>query len=80
MKNGMSKRSMDSAQPNVSDLRSYEHYISDHYSPLGMFIWTQHNDQLPVGRFAQLVEHCTCAVACEFLEKSMVFLVSLNLH
>ena len=29
------------------------------YSPLQGFIWNQHNDQLPVGLLAQLVEHCT---------------------
>ena len=34
-------------------------YIHNHYSSLGWFIWTQHNDQLPVGLLAQLVERCT---------------------
>ena len=34
-------------------------YIYNHYSSLGWFIWTQHNDQLPVGMLAQLVERCT---------------------
>ena len=34
-------------------------YIYSHYSPLQRFIWIQHNDQLPVGLLAQLVEHCT---------------------
>ena len=34
-------------------------YIYSHYSPLGRFIWIQHNDQLPVGLLAQLVERCT---------------------
>ena len=29
------------------------------YSPLQSFILNQHNDQLPVGLLAQLVEHCT---------------------
>ena len=29
------------------------------YSPLHGFIWYQHNDQLPVGLLAQLVERCT---------------------
>ena len=28
------------------------------YSPLPGFILNQHNDQLPVGLLAQLVEHC----------------------
>ena len=35
---------------------SYIHY---HYSSFGWFIWTQHNDQLPVGLSAHLVERCT---------------------
>ena len=30
-----------------------------HYSPLGWFIWIQHNDQLPVSSLAQFVERCT---------------------
>ena len=30
------------------------------YSPLPGFILNQHNDQLPVGLLAQLVEHCAC--------------------
>ena len=30
-----------------------------HYSPLGWFIWIQHNDQLPVSSLAQLVERYT---------------------
>ena len=34
-------------------------YIYSHYSPLQRVIWIQHNDQLPVGLLAQLVEHCT---------------------
>ena len=34
-------------------------YIHNHYSSLGWFIWTQHNDQLPVGLLAQLVDSCT---------------------
>ena len=34
-------------------------YIYSHYSPLGRFIWIQHNDQLPVGLLAQLVKRCT---------------------
>ena len=34
-------------------------YIHNHYSSLGWFIWTQHNDQLPVGLLALLVERCT---------------------
>ena len=29
------------------------------YSPLHGLIWYQHNDQLPVGLLAQLVERCT---------------------
>ena len=29
------------------------------YSSLHRFIWNQHNDQLPVGSLAQLVERCT---------------------
>ena len=29
------------------------------YSSLHGFIWNQHNDQLPVGSLAQLVERCT---------------------
>ena len=29
------------------------------YSSLHGFIWNQHNNQLPVGSFAQLVERCT---------------------
>ena len=29
-------------------------HLSSHYG----FIWNQHNDQLPVGLLAQLVEHC----------------------
>ena len=29
------------------------------YSSLLGFIWNQHNNQLPVGLSAQLVEHCT---------------------
>ena len=35
---------------------SYIHY---NYSSFGWFIWTQHNDQLPIGLLAQLVERCT---------------------
>ena len=34
-------------------------YIHNRYSSLGWFIWTQLNDQLPVGLLAQLVKHCT---------------------
>ena len=34
-------------------------YIENHHSLLGLFIWTQHIDQLPVGLLAQLVERCT---------------------
>ena len=34
-------------------------YIYSHYSPHWRFIWIQHNDQLPVGLLAQLVERCT---------------------
>ena len=38
----------------------YDFHISTViYSPLLRFIWNQHNDQLPVGLLAQLVEHCT---------------------
>ena len=41
-------------------LRIYDFHIStiiyNRYSSLGWFIWTQHNDQLPVGLLAQLVE------------------------
>ena len=33
-------------------------YIYNHYSSLGWFIWTQHNDQLPVSLLAKLVELC----------------------
>ena len=35
------------------------HIFTVIYSPLWGFIWNQHNDQLPVGLLAQLVEHCT---------------------
>ena len=34
-------------------------YIHNRYSSLGWFIWTQLNDQLPVGLLAQLVKRCT---------------------
>ena len=34
-------------------------YISNHYSPLGRFIWIRRYDQLPVGSLAQLEERCT---------------------
>ena len=34
-------------------------YIYNHYSPLGRFIWIQHNNRLPVGLLVQLVERCT---------------------
>ena len=33
-------------------------YIYSHYSLLGRFVWIQHDDQLPVGLLAQLVERC----------------------
>ena len=35
------------------------HIFTVVYSPLHGFIWNQHDDQLPVGLLAQLVEHCT---------------------
>ena len=35
------------------------HLVTVIYSPIQGFIWNQHNDQLPVGLFTQLVEHCT---------------------
>ena len=35
------------------------HIFTIVYSPLHGFIWNQHDDQLPVGLLAQLVEHCT---------------------
>ena len=34
-------------------------YISNHYSPLGRFIWIWRYDQLPDGSLAQLEERCT---------------------
>ena len=34
-------------------------YIYNHYSSLGWFIWSQLNDQLPVGLLAQFLERCT---------------------
>ena len=33
-------------------------YVYSHYSPFQSFIWIQHDDQLPVDLFAQLVKHC----------------------
>ena len=35
------------------------HIFTDIYSSLHGFIWNQHNDHLPVGMLALLVEHCT---------------------
>ena len=35
------------------------HIFTVIYSSFYRFIWNQHNDQLPVGLLAQLVEHCT---------------------
>ena len=35
------------------------HIFTVIYSSLHRFIWNQHNDQLPVGLLAQLVEHYT---------------------
>ena len=32
--------------------------FTDVYSPLNGFLTNQHNDQLPVGLLAQLIEHC----------------------
>ena len=46
-------------ETNISDLRSYEHYWSGIWNKAWKFIWIQHNDQLPVGMLAQLVERCT---------------------
>ena len=34
-------------------------YIYNHYSSLWWYIWTQFNNQLPVGLLAQLVARCT---------------------
>ena len=34
------------------------HIFTVIYSSFYRFIWNQHNDQLPVGLLAQLVEHC----------------------
>ena len=43
----------------LSAVQIYDIYIfTVVYSPLHGFIWNQHNDQLPVGLLAQLVEHC----------------------
>ena len=53
-----------------SDLHNNVHYLGSSensdfhifltvYSSLHGFIWNQHNDQLPVGLLAQLVERCT---------------------
>ena len=53
-----------------SDPRSNVHYLGSSensdfnifltiYSSLHGFIWNQHDDQLPVGSLAQLVERCT---------------------
>ena len=46
-------------ETNIGDLRSYEHYWSGIWNKAWRFIWIQHNDQLPVGMLAQLVERCT---------------------
>ena len=44
----------------LSAVQIYDfHIFKAVYSPLHGFIWNQHNDQLPVGLLAQLVEHCT---------------------
>ena len=44
----------------LSAVQIYDFYIfTVVYSPLHGFIWNQHNDQLPVGLLAQLVECCT---------------------
>ena len=44
----------------LSAVQIYDFYIfTVVYSPLHGFIWNQHNDQLPVGLLAQLVERCT---------------------
>ena len=43
-----------------SAVHIYDFYIFKViYLSLHGFIWNQHNDQLPVGLLAQLVEHCT---------------------
>ena len=48
-------------ETNIRDPRSYEQYMKiisythNHYSSLDGFIWTQHNDKLPVGLLARLV-------------------------
>ena len=44
----------------LSAVQIYDfHIFTVVYSPLHGFIWYQHNDQLPLGLLAQLVEHCT---------------------
>ena len=44
----------------TSIVQIYDFYIfTVVYSPLHGFIWNQHNDQLPIGLLAQLVERCT---------------------
>ena len=35
------------------------HIVTVIYLPIRGLIWNQHNDQVPVGLFAQLVEHYT---------------------
>ena len=43
----------------LSTVHIYDfHIFTVIYSSLHGFMWNQHNDQLPVGLLAQLVEHC----------------------
>ena len=42
----------------VVKIRPNFHIFTVIYSSLHRFIWNQHNDQLPVGLLAQLVECC----------------------
>ena len=44
----------------LSAVHAYDfHIFTVSYSSLHGFIWDQHNEQLPVGLSAQLVERCT---------------------
>ena len=44
----------------LSAVQIYDfHIFTFVYSPLHGYIWYQHNDQLPVGLLARLIEHCT---------------------
>ena len=44
----------------LSEVQIYDfHIFTFVYSPLHGYIWYQHDDQLPVGLLARLVEHCT---------------------